>query len=59
MYVKSKMVDAAEYLDCKAPDDCGFDCDVLGDDEARVYHANGLGSLLSRSFIMLLCINVF
>ena len=42
MYVNSKMVDAAEYLDCKAPDDCGFDCDVLGDDEARVYHAKGM-----------------
>ena len=53
------MVDADEDLDCKAPDNYDLHCDVLGDDEARVYHANGLGSLLSRSFIMLMCINVF
>ena len=44
MYVNSKMVDAAEDLDCKAPDDCGFDCDVLGDDEARVYHVKGMAA---------------
>jgi len=29
-----------EDLDCKAPDDCEFDLDVLTDDEARVYHSN-------------------
>jgi len=44
VYVNSKRVDAEEDLDCKAPDDCGFDCDVLGDDEARVYHAKGMVS---------------
>ena len=27
------MVDAAEDLDCKVSDDCGFDCDVLGDED--------------------------
>ena len=42
MYVNNKRVDAEEVLDCKAPDNCGLDCDVFGDDEARVYHANGM-----------------
>jgi len=24
------------------PDDCEFDLDVLTDDEARIYHSNGM-----------------
>ena len=44
-------------MDCRAPDDSVFDCDFLVDDEARVYHNNGLCSLLFRSFSILLCIN--
>ena len=42
MYVNSKRVDVEEDLNCKAPDDCGFDCDVLGDDVGRVYRAKGM-----------------
>ena len=33
--------DAEEGLNCRAPD-CGPDLDVFTDDEARVYHANGM-----------------
>ena len=33
--------DAEEDLDCRAPD-CGPDLDDFADDEARVYHANGM-----------------
>ena len=33
--------DAEEDLDCRAPD-CGTDLDDFTDDEARVYHANGM-----------------
>ena len=33
--------DAEEDLDCMAPD-CGPDLDDFADDEARVYHANGM-----------------
>ena len=33
--------DAEEDLDCRAPD-CGPDLDDFRDDEARVYHANGM-----------------
>ena len=38
MYV---LCDTEEDLDCKEPDDCEFDLDVLTDEEARVYHTNG------------------
>ena len=33
--------DAEEDLDCRVPD-CGPDLDVFTDDEARVYHTNGM-----------------
>ena len=33
--------DAEEDLDCRAPD-CGPDLDDFADDEASVYHANGM-----------------
>ena len=48
IYLNNKMVFIEEDLDCRAPDDSVFDCDFLVDDEARVYHNNGLESLLSR-----------
>ena len=42
MNVNSKRDDAEEDLDCRAPSDCGLDCDVFGDAEARFYRANGM-----------------
>ena len=41
IYLNNKMVFTEEDLDCRAPDDCDIDLDVLMDDEARVYHSNG------------------
>lgn len=38
-YTNTRSATREEDLDCKLPDDCGFDCDILGDDVGRIYRA--------------------
>ena len=42
VYIEIKRVNTEEDLDCKAPADCTLDSGLFKDDEARVYHANGM-----------------
>jgi len=42
VYIEIKRVNTEEDLDCKAPADCTLDSGVFEDDEARVYHPQGM-----------------